>query len=134
MLLSLLIFLAFATTFPNAILNLYGVLPVPAKWLGLLDLGYLIYIFWTVPPLRLGLVLALVPFLVFALPIWIHNLRHGAKVQVRRAKFTAAQLPEAESFHKCTVCGRTDVSNPELVFRVMDDDTERCQDHLPGKE
>lgn len=36
-------------------------------------------------------------------------------------------------FHRCHVCGRTEVTNPDLVFRVAADGEEYCQDHLPGR-
>jgi hypothetical protein len=132
LLVGLLMFMSFATMFPRFILNLFGVLPVPAGLLGLLDLGWLVYLGWTLPVVRGGLVIACVPFLVFALPLWFQALRHGAKVNVRRAEFRAAKGPASSCFHQCSVCGRTDVSHPELGFRVMADDTERCEEHLAG--
>jgi membrane associated rhomboid family serine protease len=126
------IFLAFATTFPSTVINLYGILPVPAKWLGWLDLARIGFLLYTLPQLRVGILMSLAPFLLLAVPIWIRHSRQRIRVGYRRAEFASASLPKSDHFHKCAICGRTDTSNPELEFRVMPDDTEVCMDHLPG--
>lgn len=131
-LLYLSLFLAFASTFPTAIINLYGILPVQARWLGWLDLAWIGYLFFSFPSVRLGIGLAMVPYLLLALPLLFKNAQQRVRVTKRRAEYASASLPEAEHFHKCSVCGRTDASHPELIFRVLEDDTERCQDHLAG--
>ncbi len=133
-LLYLLIFLAFATTFPTTVINLYGILPVPAKWLGWLDLARIGYLLYARSELRVSIFLSMIPFLVLAVPVWISHTRLRIRVGYRRAEYASASLPASEHFHKCEVCGRTDASNPELEFRVMPDDTEVCTDHLPGQK
>ena len=43
------IFFAYALTFPDAVVLLFFILPVKVKWLGLLDVAYLVYEFFTAP-------------------------------------------------------------------------------------
>ena len=50
------------------------------------------------------------------------KMRKQAPVRPKVIRFEPAQTqrkeaPQANYTHRCTVCGRTDVSNPELEFR-----------------
>ena len=51
-----------------------------------------------------------------------------------KAQFKAEPRPGANiTRHKCVICGRTDVTNPELTFRYCSKCTgnkEYCEDHL----
>ncbi len=38
-----------------------------------------------------------------------------------------------EALHHCKVCGRTEVTAPELEFRVAADGEEYCLTHLPSR-
>jgi hypothetical protein len=49
----------------------------------------------------------------------------------RRRRFDAKKQPEGDAFHTCEVCGRTDVTDPRLEFRVGHDGKEYCVEHLP---
>jgi hypothetical protein len=42
--------------------------------------------------------------------------------------------PEAESLHKCAVCGATELTDPNLEFRVARDGEEYCMKHLPSAQ
>ena len=125
------LFLAFAAVDPNAILNLYGLIPFKAKWLGWINAIVLALMCKQTPSMTPGVLLALVPFFVYFIPRFVHDRRHGARVQSRRAEYKASSLPATEHFHECKVCGRTDVTNPELLFRIAGDDDEYCEEHLP---
>lgn len=126
------LFLAFATESPNHVLRLYFILPVQAKWLALLmGLGFAFMIF-TIPIIRFPLALALLPYGLYALPIAYRRFRHGARVTVRRATFQADSMPKGQAFHECKVCGRTEISDPTLEFRIAGDDEEYCAEHLPA--
>ena len=91
----------------------------------------LLFEFVAIPPMRVPLLFALLPYACFALPIAWRRWRHGARVSVRRSVFKSKSLPTGESFHACKICGRTDVSDPTLEFRISSDDEEYCADHLP---
>lgn len=123
-------FLAYALMFPHTSINLYGIFPVPARWLGWLDLGYMAFGFYTNPPLRWAIGLSLIPFLCMALPLWYQAYWKRVRTSQGRSEFAAVPLPDEDHFHKCQHCGRTDVSHPELAFRVLADGTERCLEHL----
>ena len=50
-----------------------------------------------------------------------------------RSSETSKAAPKASYTHRCTVCGRTDVSNPELEFRYCSKCKGYycyCQDHI----
>ena len=37
-----------------------------------------------------------------------------------------------EPLHKCATCGATELTDPNLEFRVSRDGEEYCMQHLPG--
>ncbi len=126
------LFLAFAMVLPNYTFMLFFVLPVKVKWLAMLNGAILLWQFMTVAPLRLPILLALIPFACFALPIAWKRWKHGALVSSRREAYQSNSLPAGTPFHACKVCGRTDVTDPTLEFRIAGDDEEYCAEHLPA--
>lgn len=126
------LFLAFATVVPNYTFLLFFVLPVKVKYLAMLNLATLLYVAYKAPVLLLPLLLALVPYACFALPIAIRRARHGARVQTRRAEYQSGAVPAGTPFHQCRVCGKTDQSDPLLEFRIAEDGEEYCSGHLPA--
>ena len=125
------LFLAFATVVPDYTFLLFFVLPVKVKWLAMLDGAFLLVQFVIAPALRMPLLLALLPYALFAVPIAMRRLRHGSRVAARRSVYKDKSIPAGESFHVCKICGRTEVSDPTLEFRISADDEEYCADHLP---
>lgn len=125
------LFLAFATVVPNYTFLIFFVLPVKVKWLALLTGAGLLYEAFFTPMMRIPLIIAFIPYACFALPIAWRNWRHGARVSARRSVYQQNSLPKGDSFHVCKVCGRTEVSDPTLEFRIAGDDEEYCVDHLP---
>jgi membrane associated rhomboid family serine protease len=127
------IFFAFATLNPNFQLLLFFVLPVKIKWLAWVALGLLVLQAlggtWA---MRLALVVTFTNYLVFFGPEFFNRTAEARKTAVRRKKFEAATQSE-ETLHKCHVCQRTEVSNPELDFRVAADGAEYCTQHLPSR-
>jgi hypothetical protein len=124
-------FFAFATLFPRVEFLLFFILPVQVRVLAWIKAGVLVLgvlgNFWLLP----FFLLAYANYLVFA---GIPALRGSARVMEsaqRRRKFNAAKEPEHVAFHTCSVCGRTDASDPELEFRVGPDGREYCDEHLP---
>ena len=72
------------------------------------------------------------PYLVWAIPRLILSIKHRGQIQKRRAKFQGAQLGPgpANTLHRCKVCQRTEVTDPDLDFRVDEKGDEYCLDHL----
>ncbi len=129
------IFLAFAATFPEMEVMLMFILPIKVKVLGI------VYVIMMVIPMIGGglfvaipIVASLFNFIIFFFTgrkrIGISRRQQQERVQFR-AKMREAQSEPVK--HKCAICGRTNVSNPELSFRFCskcNGNYEYCEDHL----
>ena len=134
--LNLSLFLSYATMYPNSGFLLFFIIPVKAWIFALLDLVLVFVGLFTYPfPYNFFSVISIANYLLFfgkdvlnVIPIsWRMNARRLFKKKPKQAKvvpFPKAGSYEAETArpkevytHKCTVCGRTDVTNPELEFR-----------------
>ena len=132
------LFLAYATLFPDATFLLFFIIPVKGWIFALIDLVLVLFGLVTYPfPYNLFSVISLANYFLFfgkdvlnVIPMsWRANaarlFRKKPPVQ-KKAKvihFDAGSYEashatvKAPYTHKCTVCGRTDVTNPELEFR-----------------
>jgi len=129
-----LVFLAFAWLNPNFELLVFFVLPVKVKWLGLLLWLRYAYEFATGgPATKLAVAAAVANFLLFfGHEIWL-SLRRGNRRRIHASQHAADEV-EATARHVCSVCGRTDRTNPGLDFRYAADDRCYCSDHLPNRK
>jgi membrane associated rhomboid family serine protease len=126
------LFFAFARFYPNEIIYAFFILPVKIKWLAwvsaaLLLLGFVV----NSNSYRMALLAALSNYLIFFGPQIVYEARHRQEVSTRRKRFEIQSRSEAEPLHKCTVCGATELSDPNLDFRVARDGEEYCVAHLP---
>jgi len=136
--LNLSLFLSYATLFPDSQFLLFFIIPVKAWIFALFDLAIVLMDLITYSfPYNLFSVISLANYFLFfgrdvlnVLPMsWRINAKRLFKkqsVQQKKAKviqFNAGSYeastakPQAPYTHRCTVCGRTDLSNPELEFR-----------------
>lgn len=131
------LFFAFAATFPDMQFFLFFVIPIKAKWLALFDGAYFAYAFvFGTAATRVAVVMSLLNFIVYF--VMSRGSRYHPKEFKRRHDFKAqarqtAQAVKRAGRHRCTVCGRTDLDDPNLVFRYCskcEGDYEYCQDHL----
>ena len=134
--LNLSLFLSYATMFPNAHFLLFFIIPVKAWIFALLDLVLVLFGLIAYPfPHNLFSVISLANYFLFfgkdvlnVIPLsWRINAKRLFKKKPKGAK--VVPFPNAGSYeattasvkepytHRCTVCGRTDISNPELEFR-----------------
>lgn len=125
------LFLAFATCFPQVRFLMFFILPVEVRWLGWLAAVMLALGCLRAPVLLLLVVPAMLPYAIWLLPDIASGRKRLAEASVRRRRFEAAKVPEAEPFHRCETCGRTERDSPDLEFRVLPDGTEYCTEHLP---
>jgi hypothetical protein len=125
------LFLVFAVLDPHRVFLLFGIVPLKVWVLAVVDVGFVALNVIQLPPLWLATVLSLAPFLSFGIPIYLRHLRHRTRVGSRRTRFKANSLTVEDGFHRCSVCGRTDASDPDLDFRITEDGVEYCADHLP---
>ena len=142
--LNLSLFLSYATMFPNAQFLLFFIIPVKAWIFALLDLVLvLIGLLTDSFPYNLFSVISIANyFLLFGKDVlnvipmsWRANASRLFKKRPKQQKAKVVPFPNAGSYeattasvkapytHRCTVSGRTDVSNPELEFRYCS----RCQ-------
>lgn len=132
------ILLAFAATFPEAMVYLMGIIPLKMKWLGVAYGVMLIVEF-----LQNGIVgkivigTSLLNFVIFFLmtrrglgmrvsPKQVKR-RHDYNKEIKKAR------PVSVAKHKCAVCGRNSEDNPEAEFRFCskcNGNYEYCQEHL----
>ncbi len=144
------LFLGYATLYPQAGFLLFFIIPIKAWVFALFDL-VIIFIGLFQTPFTAYNIFPLVAlgnyFLFFGkdvlnvIPLsWQNKLRklfHKAPKQPKIIQFHVTQQPKRQETpaytHKCTVCGRTDVSNPELEFRYCSKCNGYycyCQDHI----
>ncbi len=143
---SLSIFLAFALSYPDMKILLWFVIPIKMSWMAIVY--GLIVAYDIITYIRIGawymavpIVASLLNFLIFYLST--KNLsRYNPKEVHRRREFQKAMHPgrgstnsegKKVSKHKCAVCGRTELDDPNLEFRFCSrcsGNYEYCQDHL----
>ena len=132
------IFLAFAVSYPDMEVLLYFILPIKMKWMALVYAALTIYdlvrgnLFT-----RIAIIASLLNFIVFFLSS--RNVKpYMPKEQRRKRKFKQEQERPHMTYaggarHRCAVCGRTELDDPNLEFRFCskcNGNYEYCQDHL----
>jgi hypothetical protein len=123
--------LAFAVEFPEYEINLYMVLPVKMKWLGLLDAGLLVFSFFGASAAgRASIVAALVTFFLFTGSTLLGALKGRARVSARGRVMTAYRQEAApvKRTRVCAKCGASEKDDPKLEFRICD-----CQEKCGGR-
>jgi membrane associated rhomboid family serine protease len=128
------LFYAFARFYPDMEIYLFFILPVKVKWLAWGFAFFLLLGFVTGSmSYRMAVAAALANYLIFFGPEIYRDARHRKTVTTRRREFEKATEPESPALHRCAVCGRTEISHPDLDFRVGNDGSDYCVEHLPGK-
>ena len=157
--LNLSLFLAYATMYPSAQFLLFFVIPVKAWVLALFDLVMTLVGLFNIPfgPANLFPLIALGNYFLFfgkdvmnVIPMsWQANFRRlfrkkpktsGKSQRPKVVPFPSAgsyeatiATPKAPYTHRCTICGRTDISDPDLEFRYCSRCKGYhcyCQDHI----
>ncbi|HTG00056.1 MAG TPA: hypothetical protein VK654_05655 [Nitrospirota bacterium] len=128
------VFLAFAYLYPDFQLYIFFILPVKVKWLAVITwIGYgyeMIVGSWHTRVLVLA---SISNFLIF----FGRDIYWGMKSGNRKMVFQAKQFSgKKEAFHTCTVCGKTDISHPQMEFRYCSDcgGLGYCMDHIFNHE
>ena len=136
--LNLSLFLSYATLFPDSQFLIFFIIPVKAWIFALVDLVLvLVGLFSYSFPYNFFSVISVANYLLFfgkdvlnVIPAsWRMNARRlfrkvGTKKKAKTIPFPNAgsyqatvARPREDYTHRCIVCGRTDVTNPELEFR-----------------
>ena len=155
------LFLGYATLYPNAGFLLFFIIPIKAWIFALLDLvlTFVDVVRLTAAglfPYNLFPLIAIANYFLFfgsdVLNVLPQSWRINARRTAKRAKNAATNhqghktipfnagsyqastaQPKAPYTHRCTVCGRTDISNPELEFRYCSRCSGYhcyCEDHI----
>ena len=148
------LFLAYATLYPNASFLLFFIIPVKAWIFAVFDLVLTLADVFANPfPINLFPLVALANYFLFfgkdvvnIIPLSLRlKIRKGLRKGPAPRKATVIQFPTGAAvesrkvvpkevfLHKCTVCGRTDVSHPDLEFRYCSRCNGYhcyCQDHI----
>ena len=128
------LFLSYATLYPDAHFLLFYIIPIKAWFFALVDLVLVLVNLFTSPfPYNFFSVISLANYFLFfgkdvlnVIPLsWRTNARRLFRKQPKAKviRFDAGSYqasnasPKAPYTHRCTVCGRTDVSDPQLEFR-----------------
>ena len=132
------VFLAFAYLNPDFVIMLFLILPVKIKWLALfmwLGFGYALVVgSWSA---RLLVLAATGNFLVFFAGELVERIRTGRRRMAHQARVMGARRDERESRHRCRVCGKTDLSDPQMDFRYCSKCAGNqcyCADHIFNHE
>ncbi|HEY0722994.1 MAG TPA: rhomboid family intramembrane serine protease [Pyrinomonadaceae bacterium] len=126
------LFFAFAHFYPDEVIYIFFILPLKVKWIAWAYAGFLVLGFVTQSnSYRLALIAALSNYLIFFGPGVVRDLRQRKDVAVRRHRFETQSRSEEEPLHRCATCGATEISDPNLEFRVARDGEEYCLAHLP---
>ena len=134
---NLTIFLAFAVMYPEMQILLFFIIPVKMKWMAVVYAVLIaINLILTSWGGRIAIIMSILNFLIFFLST--RNYRRVSPKEIHRKQVFKAQMREPRrgsmvTKHKCAVCGRTELDDPNLEFRFCskcDGKNEYCQDHL----
>ena len=142
---SLSTFLAYAMCYPDMQVLLMFIIPVKMKWMAIFYVVIVVYemiqyvmagAWYLVSPI----VASLLNFIIFYFGTKDFS-RYNPKEIHRRNEFRRAMEPQGRmksgsgsvTKHKCAICGRTELDDPNLEFRFCsrcNGNYEYCQDHL----
>lgn len=127
---NLTLFLAFARLYPNFQVNLYFILPVKIKYLAWLQwAGYAFVLVTGSNSVRVMVVIAIMNYLLY----FGKDLFSTQKAYSRKQQYKKKVQVKKDSFHRCEVCGKTEIDDPNLEFRYCskcNGKHEYCSEHL----
>lgn len=142
---SLSTFLAYAMCYPNMQVLLMFIIPVKMKWMAIFYVVIVVYemiqyVMAGAWYLVIPIVASLLNFIIFYFGTKDFS-RYNPKEIHRRNEFRRAMEPQGRmksgsgsvTKHKCAICGRTELDDPNLEFRFCsrcNGNYEYCQDHL----
>ena len=126
------LFFAFARFYPDEVIYILFILPVKIKWLAWVFAAFLLLGFvLNSNSYRAALIAAFANYFIFFGPEIFRQATHRHEVSTRRRGFDAHSRNADEALHRCAVCGATELTDPNLDFRVARDGEEYCIAHLP---
>ena len=132
------VFLAFAYLNPDFVMYIFFVLPVRIKWLALIQ--WLVYAYQVATgdlAQRLMVLASVGNFLCFFSRDIVLSIKSGRRRMEWQAQQFGAANNDRDARHTCHVCGKTDVSHPQLDFRYCSKcagDECYCPEHIANHE
>ncbi len=150
------LFLALAALYPEMQILIFYFIPLKAKWAGIFSAAILLIEFFLNGfPIKMLMIASFIPFLLFFLPSIIRNIKasrrrneyqrkmnpyanpgreafNKTKPTGRGAASSASNITRA-AFHRCHVCGITELDNPNMTFRYCSQcngSYEYCENHI----
>jgi len=141
------LFLAFATLYPELKVRLFMIIPVKVKYLAWVDWAFFGFVIIVGPAAsRLTAIVGLVNyFIFFGVSIFTNRTRQIKQLkrkQTYQKQSNASKIRHRQkggdnviqaSFHKCYICGVTEVDKPDMEFRYCskcEGYKEYCTEHL----
>ena len=136
------LFLAYALNYPDAMVNIYFIIPVKMKWMAALEgILFALSVVTAIAARMWGQALmpivALLNLFVFFTPDFLRKAdrvkAHSRPQAVQFRRAVKEQQRQKGYNHKCSVCGRTDTDYPNLQFRYCSKCAGYhcyCQDHI----
>jgi len=135
--LNLSLFLAFARIYPDYELLLFMVIPVKVKYLAMLNWAYIIFtVLAGDMSTRLVAVVSILNYFLFFGKDILSKTKSNRQVYNNRRRFQS-EMPRNFTIHRCTICGKTEKSDPDMDFRYCPEcegDYEYCMDHVRNHE
>lgn len=148
--------LAMAICMPESELRIWFVLPLKMKWFLVFELVYMGCLVIQACESQIssmdggavGIVVGIIFGLIYSAPMLLALLnmflffhfssihitrKHKKRQKEFRAQFREPRPGSGIPRHKCAVCGRTDLTNPELMFRYCSKckgNMEYCEEHI----
>lgn len=112
------LFFGYATLYPSQELLFMFIIPIKIKYLAYFSaITTVIYALSAPWSIKIAILMSFANYLLFfAIPI-MRGISYARKQNKRREAFEKEANPEREYRHKCAVCGKTEVTNPEMLFR-----------------
>lgn len=131
--LNLSLFFAFATIAPDYEVFLFFIARVKIKYIAWVMAGIFGLQFLVLPvSAKMAMAASLANYLLFFGPSFVRG-RWSAQRDAQRLRRFKPVDAEIATMHCCATCGRTEVTNPELDFRVTASGEEFCAEHLPKR-
>ncbi|HJL17713.1 MAG TPA: hypothetical protein RMH99_18760 [Sandaracinaceae bacterium LLY-WYZ-13_1] len=130
------IMFAFAYVNPSFELRLFFILPVKIKWIAMFVAASMLYSAFQYASIG-GVLLMLAGTIQFPI-FFTRDIVRRARGKARQTRHRRAQeRAESEPTHVCTVCGKTDLDDPQMQFRYCTKCAGGkcyCMDHLRDHE
>ncbi len=137
--LNLSILLAFANIYPDYQIRIYFIIPIKMKYLAWILLAFYAFSLIMYPlPYKFFVIAALLNYFVFFGRDTFSKTKNRSSAYIRKQAFQRSVYVDRDKpFHRCEVCGRTELDDRELEFRICatcEGKHEYCMEHLLNHE